>query len=167
MPDQSARFALPFIDPGQSQKEMTHNEALATLDAALQPSVQAVGTQTPPPSPTIGAQWIVGSAPTDAWVGQAQAIATWTTGGWRFVPPVEGMSAWSVADDLLARFTEGKWRIGEVVAARVLVGGVQVVGAQTAAVAPPTGGTVIDVEARSTLAAILASLATHGLIAAH
>lgn len=34
MTDTSARFALPLILPGQAQKEIFHNEALALLDAA-------------------------------------------------------------------------------------------------------------------------------------
>ena len=35
MPETSPRFALPYILPGQAQKEIFHNEALAMLDAAL------------------------------------------------------------------------------------------------------------------------------------
>jgi hypothetical protein len=45
------------------------------------------------------------------------------------------------------------------------VSGNQVVGARAAAVANATGGTVIDVEARAQLNALLAILRTHGLIA--
>lgn len=41
----------------------------------------------------------------------------------------------------------------------------QVVGAQEPTVAPPTGGTVIDVEARAAIALLITRLQAHGLIA--
>lgn len=41
----------------------------------------------------------------------------------------------------------------------------KVVGGQMAAIAGPTGGSVIDAELRSTVAAILEALRGHGLIA--
>lgn len=37
MSDATARFAFPLIAPGQAQKELFHNEALARVDALLQP----------------------------------------------------------------------------------------------------------------------------------
>ena len=167
MTDQTARFALPLIDPGQSQKEMTHNEALALLDAALQPAVRGVGATLPPAAPAIGDQWIVGAAPGGDWAGRANAIAAWTTGGWRFVVPVEGMSVWSMPDGVPARFSAGVWATGDVVATRLIVGGLPVVGARRAATAAPSGGAVIDAEARTAIGAILAALSGHGLIAEH
>ena len=36
MSDATARLALPFIAPGQAQKELFHNEALTRIDALLQ-----------------------------------------------------------------------------------------------------------------------------------
>jgi hypothetical protein len=41
-----------------------------------------------------------------------------------------------------------------------------VVGPQAAAIADPDGGAVVDGEARTAIAAILAALRSHGLIAA-
>ncbi|WP_174286388.1 DUF2793 domain-containing protein [Sphingomonas bacterium] len=166
MTDQTARFALPLIDPGQSQKEMTHNEALALMDAALQPSVRAVGMTIPPTTPAAGDQWIVGPSPSGDWVGQGNAIAAWTSGGWRFVAAVEGMLAWSTADALPVRFSHGNWVLGDVAAARVMVAGLPVIGARRAAIVAPSGGSVIDNETRNAIAAILAAMVGHGLIAA-
>ncbi len=93
MSDATARFALPFIAAGQAQKEVFHNEALTRVDVLLQPVVEAVGLDAPPASPATGQCWVVGAAPTGAWAGQAQSIAAWTEGGWRFVAPLVATSA--------------------------------------------------------------------------
>jgi len=165
MSDATDRFALPFIQPGQAQKELFHNEALARIDALLEPLVEAVALDDPPSAPVAGQCWVVGAAPTGVWAGQAAAIAAWGDGGWRFVAPLAGTTVWSRADGLSARFDGSHWIIGEIAAARIMVGGVQVVGAQQSAVAPPSGGAVIDAEARTAIAAMLAVLKSHGLTA--
>ncbi|MEG8028176.1 DUF2793 domain-containing protein [Sphingomonas aerolata] len=65
----SARTGLPLLQPGQAQKEMGHNEALALIDLLLQPTVVTVGLNVPPAAPAPGACWIVGAAPTGDWGG--------------------------------------------------------------------------------------------------
>ena len=75
------------------------------------------------------------------------------------------MSAWSAGDGCWAVRAGGAWRLGVLSGARVEVGGVQVVGARAAAIAPPAGGGVVDAEARAALAAVLAALRGHGLVA--
>ena len=165
MSDATARFALPFIAPGQAQKEAFHNEALIRIDALLQPLVEAVGLDDPPAAPVAGQCWVVGAAPTGAWAGQAGAIAAWSDGGWRFVAPETATAVWSRADDLFARFDGSHWILGEIAAARIMIGGVQVVGMQQPAIAAPSGGGVVDVEARAALATVLAVLKSHGLTA--
>ncbi|RYD23975.1 MAG: DUF2793 domain-containing protein [Lysobacteraceae bacterium] len=162
--DRTPRLALPFLQPGQAQKETTHNEALALIDLTVQASVVAVGTNVPPVAPVAGNAWIVGTAPTGLWSGQARAIAGWTSGGWRFVMPREGMAVWSVADGQVARFVTGAWITGVLAGSHVSIGGVDVVGPRRAAIPDPTGGTVIDVQARATILAILGCLRGHGLI---
>ena len=159
------RFALPLLQPGQAQKEMWHNEAIAALDLLVQPMAVAMAVDTPPATPEAGQAWIVGTAATGAWSGKADHVAGWTGGGWRFVAPVDGMTVWVAADALAARFTSGAWVLGDVACARLVVGGDRVVGARQAAVADPSGGTVIDIEARAALVAMLGVLRTHGLIA--
>ena len=163
--DTTSRLALPLLQPGQAQKETTHNEALTLLDLAVQASVLAVGTNVPPTAPTVGNGWIVGTAPTGAWSGQARAIAGWTSGGWRFLVPREGMSVWSIADGLAARFGGGGWTLGVIAGTRVSIGGNDVVGARRAAIPEPVGGTVADIQARTAIGVILGALRGHGLIA--
>ena len=161
----TARHKLPLIVPGQAQKEAFHNESLAAIDALLHPAVEAVGADAPPAVPTEGQSWIVGPTPTGAWAGHAQALASWTEGGWRFQAGAAGMRVTVRASGLVAVFEGPGWREGEVRATRLVVGGDPVVGARRAAIANPVGGTVTDGEARAAIAAVLAALRGHGLIA--
>lgn len=163
--EMTARLGLPLLATGQAEKELTHNEALALVDLVLGAGIKGIGTNAPPPDPAVGEAWIVGGAPTGAWAGRAGSVAGWTGGGWRFMAPFEGLSVWIVAEKLHARFTGEAWTIGEVRASRVLVDGVPVIGPRNAAIAVPTGGTVVDSEARAVLGAVLAMLREHGLIA--
>lgn len=165
MAETSARFSLPYLAAGQAQKEIFHNEALTLIDAALHPVAQTAGDNTPPSSPAIGQGWIVGASPTGAWAGQADAIAVWTDGGWRFIAPKPGMLVWVNADAVWARRAASAWVIGDLVGASFSVGGEQVVGARQAAIADPAGGATVDSEARAALAALLAAVRMHGLIA--
>ncbi|WP_380784572.1 DUF2793 domain-containing protein [Sphingomonas sp. R86521] len=165
MSDLSARLGLPLMQPGQAQKELTHNEALTMLDLAVQASVVALGLNDPPAAPASGQAWVVGAAPTGAWVGQAQALAGWTEGGWRFVAAREGMTVWNLGETRGSRFTDGAWRVGVLTGSAVAIDGIRVVGPQRAAIAPPAGGLVVDSDARTAISAILTALKGHGLIA--
>ena len=161
----TARWSLPLLEAGQAQKEITHNEALATVDLLTQASVVAVGPDAPPASPMPGQCWVVGTAPTGAWSGRAQALAGWTPGGWRFAGAREGMTVWSEADACVVTFADGQWRIGRLAGTALTIGGVQVVGNREPAIAAPAGGATVDAEARATLTEILGALRGHGLIA--
>lgn len=153
MDERSARLALPLLVPGQAQKEMTHNEALAQLELLVGASVVA-RTNAPPPAPQPGACWIVGENPTGPWSGKSGAIAGWTPSGWRFAAPPEGMLVWVAAEDGYARYADGIWRMR------------QPLGAPVPLDAPPSGGAVVDIEARAAIAAVRAALARHGLVGA-
>jgi hypothetical protein len=165
MSDATARFALPFIAPGQAQKEMFHNEALARIDAALHAVALTLGDNDPPAAPVAGQCWITGATPTGAWAGQAGTIAAWTDGGWRFVAPVPGMTVWLVSAGVYARFDGAAWQTGRLIADALVIGGDQVVASRQSAIADPAGGATIDAESRTTLSAILGALRAHGLIA--
>ncbi|QKR98733.1 DUF2793 domain-containing protein [Sphingomonas sp. CL5.1] len=163
--ERSPRLALPLLQPGQAQKETDHNEALALLDIATQAAVLETGRDVPPSDPSPGECWIVGAAPEGAWAGHAGALAGWTPGGWRFVSPTPGMTAWSIAGGMPAHYEAGAWRLGEIRAERVLIGGVQVLGSRGSAIPDPSGGASVDAEARGAISTILGALRNHGLIA--
>jgi hypothetical protein len=165
MTETTERLALALIAPGQAQKEMTHNESLARLDIMVQPVVQAVAPASVPASPMLGQCWIVGVGASGAWLGRDGAIAAWTAGGWRFVTPFEGMTAWSDADAMVVIRRGTAWSIGEVNARQIRIDDVQLLTVRQPAIATPLGGTMIDGESRSAITAILGVLRTHGLIA--
>ncbi len=162
----TTRFALPLLHAGQAQKEMFHNEAVVGIDLLLHPDVRGVGVNVPPVAPAPGEAWIVGPAPTGDWAEHGGAIAAWTDGGWRFAVPRPGMEVWVEEPGQRIRYRAGAgWEVGAVAASRVEIGGIQVVGPQSAPVALPAGGAIVDEQARTAIAAVLAALQAHGLIA--
>ena len=164
MADMTARFALPFIHPGQAQKEMAHNEALARIDAVLHPVVEAMDIATPPAAPATGASWIVAPAATDAWAGHDGDIAIRTEGGWRFVTPAAGTMAWLVPAGTWVWHDGDAWQAAPLPTLGIMVAGLQVVGERGNAIAPPSGGSTVDTQSRAAIQAIIAALASHGLI---
>lgn len=160
----TARFALPLLYPGQSQKELFHNEALTLADALFQPCVEAAGGNSPPPEPVAGQCWIIGDTPTGAWAGEARALALWTPGGWRFVAPREGMAVWVADEALTARYVADAWQTGRLQGSRLDLDGEQVVGPREPGIDDPDGGATVDAEARIAITAILETLRAHGLI---
>lgn len=159
------RLSLPMLHVAQAHKEMTHNEALMLIDLLLHGCVAAVAQDVPPAAPAIGQCWIVGPAPSGAWAGRTDQIAGMTAGGWRFVGPREGMRLWWSGGETTVEFRGGTWHRGDVLARRILVDGMPVVGARQPAIPSPEGGVTRDEEARMAVSAILATLRTHGLIA--
>ena len=149
----------------QLQKETTVNEGFVALDIAVSAAVDGYLLNAPPASPGVGDCHVIGASPTGAWAGHALALAGYTAGGWRFISAFEGLSVLEESSGEAAVFRGGAWEKGHVRGAKLSVGGNQVVGARLAAVADPTGGTTIDAEARTAIAAILARLRQHGLIA--
>lgn len=164
MSESSARFGLPLILPGQAQKELFHNEALALIDAALHAAVEGAPQALPPAEPEEGACWLVAAGASGAWAGRDGSLAAWTSGGWRFIAPQAGMSVWDKAAGFFRRWSGTEWTAGEVPAARIVIGGRQVVGARQPGVPSPSGGTIIDAEARAAIEAITVALRSHGLI---
>jgi hypothetical protein len=158
------RLLLPFIIPGQAQKELFHNEALQLLDVVVSAAVEGLPLSTPPGSPAVGSCYIVGASPTGAWVGEADRLAAFTSGGWRFVAPIDGLSALVRSSGSIAVYRNGAWEVGTVRGSEVQVDGIKVLGARQAAIPTPAGGSSVDAEARAAIEAILTALRSHGLI---
>jgi hypothetical protein len=145
----SPRLKLPLLVPSQSQKEITHNEALLQIDAMLHLIVIAI-QNTPPATLTIndaGKCWIIGTQPTGIWQASSNKIAQWTGDDWRIFEAQAGVRAYNMETQSDWRFLGGAW-------------------SAPAAVAGPTGGTIIDVQARSVIDSLLTQLRLAGTIPA-
>jgi hypothetical protein len=164
--DTTTRFRLPLMQPGQAQKEVTHNEAILSTDALLHLAVEDFGRILPPAELTPGGSWIVGADPRGDWQAQAGKIAHYGPGGWIFFDPVEGLTAWVKSSGVHAIWRGGAWNIEGWPVTRLIVGGKPVVGMQQPAIAEPQGGSTVDAESRLAVTRILAALRAHGLISA-
>lgn len=138
-------LGLPLLYAGQAQKEFFVNEALCLLDALHARAVTA-SQPAPPASAADGACYRVTSTATGAWTGQENRLAVLIGGAWHFVAPAEGMVVFDKATDGFVIF-RSQWQ-------------------PAADIAVPAGGTVIDVQARSALTALIAALKTMGVLAA-
>ena len=107
----SSRLELPYLEPAQAQKHVTHNEALRKLDMLVQLSVQGFNENTPPALPVTGQVFALGAAPTGDWAGQADMLALREDTGWIFAAPQPGWSA-TLAGSAEQRIWDGAaWRI--------------------------------------------------------
>lgn len=163
MSDDTPRFGLPFILPGQAQKELFHNEALVRIDALLEATVEEGPRAAPPAAPEPGQCWIVAAGAGGDWSGRDGALAAWTDGGWRFVAPPAGTSVWDKAAGVPRRWDGGAWSDGRIACAGLSIAGKPIVGERLPALPSPSGGTIIDAEARAALDAVIAALKSHGL----
>lgn len=139
------RFGLPNILVAQAHKEITHNESLSRIDALLHMAV--VGAATTPPDLSIsdaGKCWLVAAPAIGVWQGQEKSVACWNGGSWDMIAPTSGMTIWHEQQQIALRFRAGAWR-------------------QATPVNSPQGGTVVDTEARETIAALLAQLQEVGI----
>ena len=98
----------------------------------------------PPAAPVDGQMWLVAAGASGAWLGQAGKLAARQAGNWLFVTPRDGMKLLNRASGQEIRYS-GSWK-------------------SAARPALPSGGTTIDAEARTALAAILTALTTAGIV---
>jgi hypothetical protein len=164
MADLSARLSLPLLAAGQAQKEITHNEALTKLDGLVHLAIEDRALATPPVSPLEGQSWIVPANAVGVWVGQAPKIAYWSGGGWRYQDPKAGFIAWSKTDARFGWFDGTNWQWQSWPVGSVRIGGANMLVAPRPVIANPAGGSVIDVQARDAVLAMLQVLRAHNLI---
>ncbi|MGJ0453441.1 MAG: DUF2793 domain-containing protein [Methylocystis sp.] len=106
---QTTHLALPFIEAAQAQKHVTHNEALALIDALTQLSVSARDVTSPPATPAEGDRVLVGAGATGDFTGRSDQIATFLAGGWTFLSPHAGWRAYVEAESLLLLYDGAGW----------------------------------------------------------
>ena len=160
--NQTLRHHLPLLAAGQAQKEVTHNEALAGIDARLQLSVLSRQLAAPPAAPNVGDGYIVHPDASGAWAGAEDQIAFYDGYGWLLTAPIAGTIAW-IADEAGCVVWDGSWSTGWPVAS-LRVGARNVLAAAPVALAVPSGGMTVDEEARAAIVAIQIALREQGLI---
>ncbi|PLK27420.1 DUF2793 domain-containing protein [Novosphingobium sp. TH158] len=139
------RLALPMLFAGQSQKEIFVNEALVRIDALCHCIIEDE-IASPPASAPDGTAWLVGSGATGEWAGRDGAIALRQLGQWQFSAPVDGMRITNRATGQVIGRVDDAW--------------VRPVAPQV-----PSGGATIDIEARATIAELIARLREAGIFA--
>jgi hypothetical protein len=108
----TARLKLPVIAAAQAQKHVTHNEALALLDAFVQLTVLSRTIAAPPGSPAEGDCYIVPAGATAAWSGWELSVAAFSGGGWTRLDPPEGTRAYVTDERGCVVFADNIWRNG-------------------------------------------------------
>ena len=99
--DRTAHLDLPYVMPSQAQKHVTHNEALAILDALVNCSVEDRDRAAPPAQAAEGQRHLVAAGAFDAWAGKDGLIAVWRDGAWAFLVPGAGLLVYVKAESLL------------------------------------------------------------------
>ena len=102
----SDNLALPYLQPSQAQKHVTHNEALTRLDILVQFAVGATG---PAELPEAGEVHALGNDPIGAWAGHGDGLSAWTGTAWMFVQPRPGWSAAAREGGALRVWTGSQW----------------------------------------------------------
>jgi len=133
------RLLIPYLSTSQSQKEVTHNDALNILDAWVQASVVSRTVATPPGSPTEGVLYVVGASPTGAWAGQAGKLAQYLSGAWLFKSPFEGAHVWVQDEGARYTYISSAWTASGAVITR----GIRTITASASLTAGDSGKAII------------------------
>jgi len=134
------------MPPGQAQKEIFVNEALARLDALAQPVVLA-SRAAPPPSHAAGDTYLVVATASEEWRGQENCLAISQDTHWVFQTPYEGMRIYD-REEAAIRFWRDGW-------------------SDPQSIHDAAGGSTIDIEARGTIATLLLCLRGLGILPAN
>jgi len=116
MSQNSPILALPYLQPAQAQKHVTHNEALRILDAVTQLSVLDAPQAAPPSEPAEGARYVVAPGASGAWLGHENAISVYVDNTWQFFAPQTGWRADVTSTGETFRFDGSTWALHSDVA---------------------------------------------------
>jgi len=140
-------YDLPYLFPGQAQKEAFVNEAMARLDALIHPVVRDE-VAAPPADPEPGDCYLVADPAGGAWSGREGSLAVWAENQWLHLAPRQGMRVHDLAAGSVAVFTTlDGWT-------------------RAAAPLPPLGGSTQDSEARAAIGQVVAKLHSLGIFSA-
>ncbi len=138
----SPRYGLPFLFPGQAQKEFFVNDALARVDAIMHPVVESQES-TRPVSPNDGQCWIVATNANGDWSDKAGKLAVNSASRWTYISPTEGMIVFDRSMKQYLVYDSG-W-------------------SAVSMPSEPNGGTTIDTEARTAISELTQALKDFGI----
>lgn len=127
---------------GQAQKEFSINQALSVIDTLLSASVSAT-LSTPPANPVEGESYRIGASATDEWTSHEDKVAIWLGGAWQFLQPHAGFTIFDQTDGSLWHYNSA-WKTAIEPAA-------------------PTGGSIVDTEARLVISELIQALRNLGI----
>lgn len=153
MNEVTGRLRLPMLVVGQGQKEITHNEALVALDSLIGASVESRTLAAAPAEPVVGESWLIPFNASGVWADRGGAIATYTQGGWRYLELPDGFLLWVISERVTLRKEAAIWMESGLPRG------------QMPSVSEPSGGTVVDLEARLAIQQLLGQLRTIRLMA--
>ncbi len=107
---ETSKLSISLLEAAQSQKHITVNEALIRLDAACSLSVDDWNVILPPSSATEGQAFIIGTLPSGEWTGRDNQVAIWSNGGWIYLVPKAGWSAWNTMSGFELKFDGVVWQ---------------------------------------------------------
>lgn len=144
-PSTTKFFSLPMLFAGQAQKEFFVNQSFAMIDGLLQLAIDA-SLPDPPVNAEDGETFRILPQATGEWVGQDDKIAIKIAGGWNYFEPNEGMRVFDRTADRFLLF-RSSW-------------------IQALAPAVPSGGQIIDSQARAAIEDLIQALRNAGIFAA-
>lgn len=140
------RFALPFLFPGQAQRELFVNEALIRIDAGLHAAV--LDSRADPPSDLAeGDCYLITESASGEWTGKEGRIATYSAGTWHYQDPLAGMRVWEAGRAAWAHFDGNSW-------------------VRVTRPYDPSGGPVVDEDACAAVANLVTKLVEAGIFSA-
>lgn len=120
----SARLGLSYVEPQQSQKHVTVNDALRKLDAIVHLSVVSATVTAQPGAPADAALYILPAGKTGAAWGTMTdfAVAYYVDGAWSQLTPREGWRAFIEDTNQLYVYDGAAWKSVSALGADALFG---------------------------------------------
>ena len=107
--DVSTNLKLPLLLSSQTQKHITYNEAVVSIDNLMMLSVVSRNIGVPPSNPQEGDRYLISSGSSGEWAGKSGQIAAYNNLGWKCYPPKSGFLCYVTAENLYLVHNGTNW----------------------------------------------------------
>ncbi|MCI4661428.1 MAG: DUF2793 domain-containing protein [Neomegalonema sp.] len=114
MSDTTPRLGLSLLVEGQSQKHITVNEALLSLEWYGLPTVKDRDLTAPPDDPVDGDAYLIAVGASGDWQGHGAEIALRVGGGWVYHAPVPGMLLYVEDENIHLKRGPSAWQVASL-----------------------------------------------------